>query len=861
MRKVRVPVNNFQFGEISPSAISRTDSAVYAASAQRVENFLLRSEGGVIKRAGTERVYEYDITVEQTSFTITVSDYANIAVGTQIKFLTHDGTEITLESETSSGSSPSASSGNTHYFRPNESNNTTADNIYTAINAISGFTVANPSAAVVTVVRDYPQSSTNLTVSTTDSTRLTVTNFTGGSDTQSRLIPFIFSDDEQYIVSIENAKLRVFRVVQSTGVTSLVSTLTADVDTNAIPFDDAYIHEYSFAQSGDIMWICHSLFQPRLLVRTGATSFQLEVKAFDSLTSGSTVTDTFQPYYYFQDTGVTLSVNATAAGTGKTLTTSADYFVSGHVGTRFKYHDSEILITAVTNATTATGTILKTLQQTLINNAFRTASGSDVVEVTHVGHGFVGGETITISDAASVGGISTSNLNNAESITSIIDENTYTFTANGTANASEDGGGAAIKITTGAATLEWQEQTFSSVRGFPVAVTFHENRLVFGGTSSQPDAIWMSKTGEYWNFDVGEANDTDSIQLIAATGEVNEIRHLISNRDLQIFTASNELFVPTFLGNAITPTNAQLRKQTPYGSEWIRPESLDGATIFVQKNGAIVREYLFSDAEDSYTSSSISSISSHLIKTPVEQTALRGAINRNESYLFITNNDGTIAVFNSNRTEKRAGWVEFTTRGMFKSVVAIDDKVFCNIVIDTGAGTQKMILCEFKDTVNLDVAKTYTSTTGSFSVSSEFANGATVSVISNTNYYGDVVVGSGNADVSSVEAITTAEIGYKFDVTLKTNPLDFSADNGPVTGLPRALGSVFLDLNSTLAVSVNNTALTIRQVTDDMSKIRTPVTGKKEFRLLGYSNDPQIEITQSEPLPIQVNGLVAEVII
>ena len=81
MRKVRVPVNNFQFGEISPSAISRTDSSVYSASAQRVENFLLRSEGGVIKRAGTEKIYKYDITVEQTSFTITVADYANIADG------------------------------------------------------------------------------------------------------------------------------------------------------------------------------------------------------------------------------------------------------------------------------------------------------------------------------------------------------------------------------------------------------------------------------------------------------------------------------------------------------------------------------------------------------------------------------------------------------------------------------------------------------------------------------------------------------------------------------------------------------------------------------------------------------------
>ena len=861
MRKVRVPVNNFQFGEISPSAVSRTDSSVYAASAQRVENFLLRSEGGVIKRAGTEKVYEYDITVEQTSFTITVADYANIAVGTQIKFFTHDGTLITLESQAVGAGTPSAASNNVHYYKPNTSNNVTADLIFAAVNAISGFTVANPSAAVVTVKRDRPQSADYLTVTTTDSTRLAVIDFNGGVNVQSRLIPFIFSDDFQYIVSIENAKLRVFRVVQSTGVTSLAATLTADVDSNAIPFDDDYLNEYSFAQSGNTMWICHTLFAPRLLVRTSATAFQLEVKVFDTLTSDSVVTDTFQPYYPFQDTNITLAVNATAAGAGRTLTTSSAYFVSGHVGTRLKYHNSEILITAVTNGTTATGTILKVLQQTLINNAFRTASGSAVVEVTHIAHGFVGGETIVISDAAAVGGIAIGNLNNSEAILAIIDENTYTFTANADADSSADGGGASIKITTGAASLEWQEQTFSSLRGFPTAVTFHENRLVFGGTISQPDAIWMSKTNSYWNFDVGTANDSDSIQLIAATGEVNEIRHIVSNRDLQIFTASNELFVPTYLGNAITPTNAQLRKQTPYGSTWIRPESLDGATVFVQKNGSIVREYIYSDAEGSYTASSISSISSHLIKNPIEQSVLRGAINRNESYIFMVNDDGTLAVFNSNRTEKRAGWVEFTTRGMFKSICVIDDKVFCNIVIDTGDGTQEYILCEFKDKVNLDVAKTYSSTTGAFTVSSEFANGAVVSVVSNTNYYGDVTVANGKADVSAVEAILTAEIGYKFDVTLKTNPIDLIADNGPVTGLPRAIGSVFLDLNNTLAVSVNNTALIIRQVTDDMSKIRTPVTGKREFRLLGYSDDPQIEITQAEPLPIQVNGLIAEVII
>ena len=114
----------------------------------------------------------------QATCTITVSDYANIAVGTELTLDLQDGTTITLEFETSSGDAPSSSSGNTHYVRANESNDTTADNIYTALNAVSGFTVANPAAAVVTVTRD-DIGGDNLVVTSEDQTRLTVTNFSG----------------------------------------------------------------------------------------------------------------------------------------------------------------------------------------------------------------------------------------------------------------------------------------------------------------------------------------------------------------------------------------------------------------------------------------------------------------------------------------------------------------------------------------------------------------------------------------------------------------------------------------------------------------------------------------------------------
>ena len=45
MARIRVPLNNFSFGEISPSLTSRTDSQVYQNAAEKVTNFFIRAEG------------------------------------------------------------------------------------------------------------------------------------------------------------------------------------------------------------------------------------------------------------------------------------------------------------------------------------------------------------------------------------------------------------------------------------------------------------------------------------------------------------------------------------------------------------------------------------------------------------------------------------------------------------------------------------------------------------------------------------------------------------------------------------------------------------------------------------------------
>ena len=100
--------------------------------------------------------------------TITVTDYANIAVSTDIVVTKSDGSTVTFSSEASSGDAPSTTNG----WRPNESNNTTADNIYTAINAHADFTVANPAANGVTVTETQKAGTGPITLKSSDPVRV-----------------------------------------------------------------------------------------------------------------------------------------------------------------------------------------------------------------------------------------------------------------------------------------------------------------------------------------------------------------------------------------------------------------------------------------------------------------------------------------------------------------------------------------------------------------------------------------------------------------------------------------------------------------------------------------------------------------
>ena len=657
-----------------------------------------------------------------------------------------------------------------------------------------------------------------------------------------RLLPFEFSADQRYIMALSAGRLDVY---------STAGALLTSV-TSGCNWTLATLAELTFAQVADTMIVAHRAWRTQIIKRTGASSFTVSNLTFETSIDGNKI---YQPYFKFAADTVTLKASA-STGTGVTLTASSAAFSASMVGERLRWQDTEIEVTGYTSSTVMTGTIKGKLEVRLDINPFRTTAGSGVVEVTQVDHGFAAGQSVTLAGANGIAGITAAQLTGTFSLT-VVDEQRYTITTAGTATESADGGGPNVKVSSSTTeTRNWAEQVFCDRNGWPGAVCFHGGRLWLAGTTGFPDGIWSSWVFRYFNFDVGEGLDNESIQVAVGSDDISNVRHLVSHRELQIFTALGEFYAPAMSDKGLTPTTMQIKRQTPYGCSTVAPQPFDGATLYVQGAGTAVRELIYTNTEDGYTSTNLNILSGHLIAAPRDMAVLFGSTRRSEQYAIVVNGNGSVAVFNSARSENLAGWVPWTTNGSFDAVCVLGSDVFFSVLRN---GTYRLERLTSDAPATLDGAIDYTSANAktTWTISTIFA-GQSVHVTSGDYYLGEFLVSGSGQLVLSV-AVASITVGYEFDWLVRTLPVNLQLPNGWSSGLRKRISRVLINLYSTLALSIAGNRLLLRQAGDDFSEPPARFTGTKELFVLGYARDPYVEVTRQEPLPVTVLGLSIEV--
>ena len=385
------------------------------------------------------------------------------------------------------------------------------------------------------------------------------------------------------------------------------------------------------------------------------------------------------------------------------------------------------------------------------------------------------------------------------------------------------------------AITDWQEPVFSAIRGYARTVTFHDQRLIFGGSRDLPNFLFMSKIGEFTNFDVGTGADDNSIQIQIAEAQVSEIKAMQSFRFLTIFTSEQELYIPTSENKPLTPSTITVKKQTSFGSGTVQPKEFDGAVVFLTKSKGAIREFIFSDISQAYNSDSITLLSEHIIGTPLAIEAQRESADQMEGYLYLLNSDGHMPVFMSIRKEKVQGWVRYDTNGTFKNLVNVNRQIYT--VVERTINNATVVSLElYQNTYYTDMASQQT---GNYALGTFTTNSSGV--------------------VTLDQAVTSVEIGLAYTPEITTLPPEMQLPDGISVGQKRRIVRAVLDLVSTLNVKAGGTRILLRSVTDDFSQEPSAITQRKEVYLLGWSKEGRVTVTQEEPLPMTLNGILLEV--
>ena len=217
----------------------------------------------------------------------------------------------------------------------------------------------------------------------------------------------------------------------------------------------------------------------------------------------------------------------------------------------------------------------------------------------------------------------------------------------------------------------WYEAAFSTQRGWPCSITFHQDRLVFGGSRSYPAGIWMSKVGQHKNFDVSTGLDDEAIFLTLLSQQRQQICTVVSGDNLQILTSDGEWAISS---KPLTPSSVDVKQHTSVGScatRYLAPQKIEGATVFVSKTLRDIRELSLDDLGQNYNATDLCAFAKHIMTSPIDMS-----YNDATSQLFVVTADGDMAVLNQNSALGISAWGRYKTYGSFISVAVVDGSTY-----------------------------------------------------------------------------------------------------------------------------------------------------------------------------------------
>jgi len=400
------------------------------------------------------------------------------------------------------------------------------------------------------------------------------------------------------------------------------------------------------------------------------------------------------------------------------------------------------------------------------------------------------------------------------------------------------------------------EAVWSSGKGWPRSVTFHEGRLYFGGSKSRPSTIWGSKVGLFFDFEATEGLDDDAVEATLDTNTFNAIVDIISGRDLQVFTTGGEFYVPQSGLDPITPTNFFVKTASRNGTQQgVRVQQLESGTLFIQRQGKSLNEFAYTDTQATYVTQKISLLAGHLLKGP-SRLALRRSVatDENDLLLMTNSNDGTMAVFSLLRAQNVIAPSEFITVDGAYIDVSVDISTIYTVVRRNVNGVNQFYVEVFDNDLLTDSAKSGTGVVSTVTMSHLVTE--TVNILEDGAVQANQTVPAGGTVTLPRATASSYEIGLPIAVEARTMPVDLKLQTGTRLGFKKRIVEVNALVANTQHMKINGTQIPFRAFGDILDEPVAEYTGTKTLNgILGYSQEAKITISQDIPLKMTLLGM------
>lgn len=231
-----------------------------------------------------------------------------------------------------------------------------------------------------------------------------------------------------------------------------------------------------------------------------------------------------------------------------------------------------------------------------------------------------------------------------------------------------DGVGASVNVTIGPTTGT-----------YPGVVAYFQQRRVYANSNNQPDTYWMSKPGQFTNFDVSAISSaSDAITGTPWAQQVNGIQWMIQMPGgLIVLTGKSAWQVAGEGGSAlnpqpITPSSQQAQQQAFNGvSPIVPPIPVNFNILYVQEKGATVRDFIYNYFTNNWTGTDQTILSSHLFSGyDISQWAYCEEPNK---IIWAVRCDGVLLSFTYMKEQEVYGWARHDTKGQFVSVTSVTE--------------------------------------------------------------------------------------------------------------------------------------------------------------------------------------------